>query len=339
MIRAKELAAMLGVSQATVSLVLNGKPGICEETRRQLRKRITEMGYGYMLSEGESVPESPKGNIAFLIYPVCPDCGDASSFYGGVMEGAVAAAQAKGYQMLVLHIDPAKGCTPAACMEGKNIRGFVVQKPCLTDIDLAELRRLNLPFIMLDTYYMDEEVNSVSVNNEQGVWKLLTHLRQLGHERIGYISCGVERATFCERKDYYKLILCRMGLCRKEEWSVDIVHSENLASILADPEGPTAFLADNDVVAWKGIQKIRELGYSVPEQISVVGFEDREVASMTEPALTTIRVPDRILGRDAAEMLLTKIERRSQGGPEEYSKLELGVELVVRASAAQRHPE
>jgi LacI family transcriptional regulator len=334
MIRAKDLAALLGVSPATLSLVLNDKPGICEETRRQLQKKISEMGYGYMLTAGSPRPENAKGNLAFLIYPVCSDCGDASSFYNAVMEGAVETAQAKGYSMLIFHVDPEKGCTPTTCMEGKQIQGFVVQKPCLTTIDLAELRRMEVPFLMLDTYYMDEEVNSVSVNNEQGIWKLLSHLHALGHERIGYIGCGVERATFCERKDYYKLILCRMGLPRRDEWCVDITHSENLAKILADPEGPTAFLADNDVVAWKGISRIREAGYRVPEDVSVAGFEDREMASMTEPPLTTVHVPDRLLGRDAAEMLITKIERRAAGIPENESKLELGVELVVRGSTA-----
>ena len=334
MIRAKELASLLGVSQATLSLVLNDKPGICQETRTRLRRQIAEMGYGYMLS-GKAEDETPeKGSLAFLIYPVCPDCGDASAFYGPVMEGAAAAAQEQGYSMLVCHVNPTGGCTPERCLGGKDIRGFVVQKPCLTDIVLAELRQLNLPFVMLDTYYMDEEVNSVSVNNEQGVWKLIAHLRTQGHERIGYLGCGVERATFCERKDYYKLILCRLGLSRREAWCVDIAQPEELEAMMAQPDAPTAFLADNDVVAWKGIQRLQSMGLKVPEDVSVVGFEDREIASVANPALTTVRVPDRTLGRDAAELLLKKIERRAKGEPEEYSKLELGVELVVRESTA-----
>ena len=105
--------------------------------------------------------------------------------------------------------------------------------------------------------------------------------------------------------------------------------------MLEDPEGPTAFLTDNDIIAWKAIQKIRTCGYQVPEQIAVTGFEDHSLGLLSDPQLTTIRVPYADLGREAARVLLTKIAR-GDAEPDVPVKVELGVELVVRESTASR---
>lgn len=331
MIRAKELAAKLGVSAATISLVLNDKPGICDDTRRELRKKICDMGYGYMLKtpngpQTEAVKETA-GAIAFVIYPVCKECSDLSSFYAVVMEGACAYLQEHGYEMLVFHVKPECGCSLQEWLADKNVQGIIVQKPCLKNIDLQELKALNKPFVMLDTYYMDEEVNSVSVNNEQGVYKLVEHLQQQGHQRIGYVSCSAQRASFYERKGYYHMILAQMGLAQRPAWCLEISDEKGLQRLLQSEEAPTAFLTDNDMVAWKLIQALQNIGYEVPQQIAVAGFEDRDIASMVRPAITTIRVPDMALGRHAAQMLLHLAQ-----GEQERMKMELGVELIVRES-------
>ncbi len=348
MIRAKDLAAKLGVSAATVSLVLNDKPGICDDTRRELRKRIVEMGYGYMLKtpEPDEVQETKpqgksargaaaqdstvKGKIAFAIYPVCKECGDTSSFYAQVMEGASAYLQKKGYEMLVYHVMPGSSL---ASLVDKDVMGVIVQKPCLEEIDVAELWGMKLPFVMLDTYYTNEEISSVSVNNEQGVYKLIRHLREQGHSRIGYMSCGLERATFDERKGYYYMLLAQLGLPYSADWSVPLSDEDKLRRVLEDPEGPTAFLTDNDIIAWKAIQKIRNCGYQVPQQIAVTGFEDHSLGLLSDPQLTTIHVPYADLGREAARVLLTKIAR-GDAESDVSVKVELGVELVVRESTA-----
>ena len=336
MIRAKDLAEKLGVSAATVSLVLNDKPGICENTRRELRKRIAEMGYGYMLrtsEPAEAKSSEARGTIAFVIYPVCKECGDTSSFYSLVMEGVSAYLQENGYEMLVYHVKPECGCT-LRCLSEKNVKGMIVQKPCLKEIDIQELIALELPFVMLDTYYMDEEISSVSVNNEQGVYKLIRHLQTQGHEHIGYISCDLERATFDERKGYYHMILSQLGLAGHPDWSISLSDEEKLQKALQDPQGPTAFLTDNDIIAWKAIQKIRALGYPVPGKIAVAGYEDHSLGAMSDPPITTVHVPDTALGREAARMLLSKIGRQPTE-PDIPVKIELGVQLVVRESTCR----
>ena len=345
MIRAKDLAAKLGVSAATVSLVLNDKPGICDDTRRELRKRIVDMGYGYMLKTPEKKADgsaaerntakeaADRKKFAFVIYPVCKECGDTASFYTQVMEGASAYLQEKGYEMMVYHVKPECGCSLENLVD-KDVKGMIVQKPCLELVDVDQLQALNLPFVMLDTYYTNTDISSVSVNNEQGVYKLIHHLREQGHERIGYISCGLERAAFDERKGYYYMLLAQQGLPYHPDWSVPLGDEEKLQRALLDPEGPTAFLTDNDIIAWKAIQKIRTCGYQVPEQIAVTGFEDHSLGLLSDPQLTTIRVPYADLGREAARVLLTKIAR-GDAEPDVPMKVELGVELVVRESTAK----
>ena len=132
MIRAKDLAAKLGVSAATVSLVLNNKPGICEETRRELRRKIAEMGYGYMLSgkddndlSGQSRADDCR-DFGFVVYPICKECGDSWAFYAAAMEGASSLFREKGYQMMVIH--PEEDCssqcgsTLARCLKGTKLK-------------------------------------------------------------------------------------------------------------------------------------------------------------------------------------------------------------------------
>lgn len=344
MIRAKDLAAKLGVSAATVSLVLNNKPGICEETRRELRRKITEMGYGYMLScqEGEdcckrqSLPadERRERDFGFVVYPICKECGDSWAFYAAAMEGASSLFREKGYQMVVIH--PEEDCsgeggsTLARCLNGEYFRGLIVQKPCLSEENISELKSLGLPFVMVDTYYPEEELNCVSVNNEQGIYKLIDHLYRQGHTKIGYVYSSADRATFEERRCCYKMLIQRLGLELNEDWYFPIERLESLGDALKASR-PTAFLTDNDSIAWQLIMGLKEMGFSVPRDIAVAGFEDRETSLLASPAITTVRVPDRELGRTAAGLLLSMADR-DDPALSRTVKLELGVELVVRES-------
>lgn len=348
MIRAKDLAAKLGVSAATVSLVLNNKPGICEETRKELRRKIVEMGYGYMFSSENGrqcncdaphkAQETAEGceTFAFVVYPICKECGDSWAFYAAVMEGASSFFREKGYQMVVIHPEPecvdSDCCNQGfsnlkCCLNETKVKGLIVQKPCLSEENIAELKSLELPFVMVDTYYFDEEISSVSVNNEQGVYKLIKHLCQQGHKRIGYVQSSADRATFCERQYYYRMLLQRLGMPFCEDWFIPIEQLGDCKAMLKNG-GPTAFLTDNDCIACKLIMGLEDMGLKVPEDIAVAGFEDREAATLSSPAITTVKVPDRELGRTAAELLLNRL-----GDAERPTvKVELGVELVIRDS-------
>lgn len=348
MIRAKDLAVKLGVSAATVSLVLNNKPGICEDTRKELCRKITEMGYGYMFSsengkdggcETDNMSQETADiseTFAFVVYPICKECGDSWAFYAAAMEGASSLFREKGFGMIVIHPEPEQkdadccnqGCSSLGrCLKETKVKGLIVQKPCLSEENIKELKALNLPFVMVDTYYFDEEISSVSVNNEQGIYKLIKHFSNEGHTKIGYVRSTADRATFCERQYYYRMLLQKLDMPYSDDWFFPIEELAEHEALLKN-SGPTAFLTDNDCIAWKLIMGLRDMGLNVPGDIAVAGFEDRETATLCSPSITTVKVPDRELGRTAAELLLARLGDNNRP----TVKAELGVELIVRES-------
>ncbi len=334
-IKAKELAQLLGVSTATVSLVLNHKPGICEGTRRQLTQRIIDMGYGYMLRESGPIPAGGgRGTLAYVLYPPESPEEETYTLDPAVLRGAEAAAREAGCDLKMVCVTPETDLRACLC----PCAGFVVQKASMTQEDLALLSEPGVPFVLVDTYHVDLPASSVSVNNEQGVYRLVEYLREMGHERIGYIACGADRASFRERERCWENTLRRMGLPVERQWQLAVECPEN--DLTADLDAlkasglpqPTAYLCDDDMVAWRAIKAFERYGLRVPEDVSVAGFDDRELCTMIEPNLTTIRVPAALLGRESVNLLLQRIRHADRGEEDCQVKLELSVELVPRAS-------
>lgn len=332
-IKAKELAKLLGVSTATVSLVLNDKPGICEDTRQQLIAKIREMGYDYMLKGGG---DSRRGSIAFVTYPPEEPQEETYTQDPKVMLGAEAAAREQDYDLTVVCARRDPACRLSECL--KRSAGFVVQKSALSGEDLEELNSVGVPFVVVDTCQVELCLDSVSVDNEQGVYKLVEYLTGLGHRDIGYIACGAGRASFREREAWWRRTLQRFALEWRPQWRLELKCPENdlteaLKALRAPGERlPTAFLCDDDMVAWRAVKAFRQAGLQVPGDVSVVGFDDRELCELAEPKLTTARIPAERLGREAVELLVRKLQRRSQRQEDCRTRISLGVELVLRDS-------
>lgn len=331
-IKAKELARLLGVSPATVSLVLNGKPGICEGTRRQLTRQIRELGYGYMLCGEEHCAQGK--TVSYVVYQEEPHV-----FSPAVLEGAQEAAQEAGYTLSLLHVGRGER-TLSGCLRRGETLGLLVQKPCLEDGDLEELEALGVPYVMVDTYRADRDVSCVSVNSRQGFCKLVDHLMGMGHRALGYIFCQSDCASAAERRESYYQALAHFGLTVNPDYCIALGCpkkgiSDRLEKLLGEGKPlPTAFLTEDDGVACRAMKALAQCGYRVPEDISIVGFGDSEICTMVSPELTTVRVPYRLLGRQAMALLLQKLRGGAEDGPL-CTRLEVGVELVARGSVGK----
>jgi Transcriptional regulators len=346
-IKAKDLAQQLGVSQATISLLLNNKAGLSEKTRQELTQRVVDLGFGYMFAaRGEYSSDEPHGeenlteDIAFVIYKRGGELMEQTPFLPLIMDGLEATARKYGYRLTVNSIVCKKDMRDQmAYLKASGCKGVVVFATEMVGDEVDPFHNLGIPLVLLDNYYLDRKINAVTLNNEQGTYALVNLLYKKGHRKIGYLTSGLTIASFTERKEGFFRALRKFDLEGMEKYCFDTAYPEREAClkftevIKSGAELPTAFLTDNDVVAYGAVKAMVQAGIRVPQDVSVVGFDDRPICLMTEPPLTTVRIPRFRFGGEAVELLVNKISQ-AEHRIESHVKVEVCVDLVERESVA-----
>lgn len=330
-LRAKDIAEMLGVSTASVSLVLNNKPGVGEQKRQEIIQKIKELGCEYMLKEA---PVN-KGYIGFVVYKKTGQIIDESPFFTYILEGINSSITSHGYNLNFIYLNQDMTVEmQSAQLKSAGCEGFIIFGVEMQREDLQVFIDTGLPFSVLDNSFQESDVDSVVINNAQGTSKAVQHLYDMGHRKIGYIRCSVRINSFEERYGEYRKWMRHLGLPVREEYIIDAGYSEAEVRKAAKEyfekasDFPTAFFAENDFLACGAMQAMQELGIKVPDDISVIGFDDRPIAQMVQPKLTTVNVPKDIFGPAAVDLLMSKIRT----GREQSVKLEIGTNLIRRDS-------
>lgn len=346
--KAKDLAKLLGVSPATISLVLNNKPGISDSLRKELLEKIEQMGCESMMctscregrAPGETAPEWGKKTIAYLSYFDSELNGDY--FFPSVLEGAEVEARENGYAFSLLH----RACHNELTLQELfskvgNVVGAVVQCPYLTEQVREDIHSIDLPFVFIDLCTDDPKVNSVRINNWQGIPAIAEHLIACGHKHMGYVYSSEENVEW--RQDRRVSYQCAMRdrnltdsidrLYCVEDVPNDPYDYRQLAELFAsEKELPTALVCENDAMAVRVLNALHDIGLRVPEDVSVTGFDDIAVAQMTSPRLTTVRNSGQFMGRECIAMLQNLMRLRDLGLPHERLEYLLPAELIVRDS-------
>lgn len=330
-LRAKDIAEMIGVSTATVSLVLNNKPGVGEQRRQEIIHKIKELGCEYMLKENVA----NNGSIGFAVYKRRGNIVNESPFFTCILEGINYSISKYGYHLNFIYLDKKMTIEEQkSILVAANCKGLIIFAVEMQYEDLAVFKESGLPFVVLDNSFQENDIDAVAINNTQGTSKALLHLYEMGHREIGYLRSKVRINSFDERYMVYKNQLKRLGLSFNREYVVDVGYSENevkqgIKSYLqSNPKYPSAFFAENDLIGCSAIHGIQESGLSVPEDISIVGFDDRPISEVVKPGLTTINVPKNIFGPAAVDLLISKMEKAR----EQSLKIVVGTNLVVRES-------
>lgn len=355
--KAKELAKKLGVSPATVSLVLNNKPGISEALRRSLIARIEEMGCGGMLCESCKEGNAPSSGkepaacpvIAYLIYTAgCDENVSTGSswsvtpFYTAVMEGAEMEARDNRYCLSILHMNQEESNDlPALLRRAGNVAGVIVQASHIDERIMADMRSIDVPRVFIDAYRPDLPYSSVCVNNEQGIFTLVRYLKEKGHRELGYVISEDASESLQERLRCFHTALRVFELPDRPEnyfssaWDEE-THSfdfHRLSQQFKEREKlPTAIVAEDDGDALHVMLALRDMGLKVPEDVSVVGFDDNFLSSMTEPRLTTVKNYRHLMGRECVVLLQNLIRLRKVGVNNPRLKIEIATKLVERES-------
>ncbi|GAA3853901.1 LacI family DNA-binding transcriptional regulator [Streptomyces sedi] len=326
------IAREAGVSVPTVSRVVNGRSDVAPETRARVEELLRQYGY-------RRRTHAP-GDRAALIDLVFNDLD--SPWAVEIIRGVEEVAGAAGVGTVVSAIHDRAG---AARQWMTNLRarasdGVIMVTSVLEPLLHKELHRLGVPLVVVDPAGAPPlDAPTVGATNWAGGLAATEHLLSLGHRRIGFVAGPPRLLCSRARLDGYRAALEGAGVPVAEELMVpgDFYHESGFTGCdrlmeLADP--PTALFAASDQMAMGAMEALRRRGLRVPQEVSVVGFDDLPEMRWSAPPLTTVRQPLAEMGKVAARTVL----RQTRGEEIDTPRLELATELVVRASTAPPPP-
>ena len=321
-----EIARSCGVSPATVSKVLNGRPDVAPATRARVQELIVGRGYQ---RRSAGPPTVPLVDVVFEEFE--------SPWAVEIVRGAVAAAQRQGLTVALTSLS--EGDERRVWFDlitARGTRGIILLLSQLTARQRAELRARRVPFVVVDPRgEPDPEISSVGVTNWAGGREATKHLLDLGHRRIAVITGPPELLSARARLDGYRAALEVAGVtpgddwCRRGDFHVEGGYREARELLRLDPR-PTAIFAGNDLQALGVLKAAREAGLQVPGDLSLVGFDDLPLGRWSTPALTTVSQPLIEMARLAVQIVL-------ESGSDDalpVRRVELATHLVVRESTS-----
>lgn len=323
-----DVAQAAGVSYATVSRVLNNDPHVRPETRERVIYSITRLGY--TVNQHARNLAGGRSNVIGLLVP---DLG--TGYIGEIMRGVDEALAAAQYDLMLYttHRRKTKESAYVASLTQGMTDGLLLVLPRDPGEFILTLRQRHFPYVLIDHQGIGEVESSVGATNYQGGHDATKYLIELGHQRIGFITGTLDLGCSRERQAGYEAALRECGL------SVDLQLIQEgdfsqptgfvaAQALLALPELPTAIFASNDVMAFGVMEAVRDRGLRIPEDISIVGFDNIPQAVQVSPQLTTVEQPLAEMGREAARRLLGLIQEPERP----YAHVELPTQLMVRAS-------
>ncbi len=326
-----DVAREAGVSYATVSRVVNNKPTVKTETRARVLQAMTRMGYQANL-QARSLAGGRSNVIGLLVVDL------STQYLGEIMYGIDDVLAVRQYELMLYttHRRKTKESAYVNMMANGMADGLLILLPRDPDAYLESLRERDLPYVLIDHHSRNEADLAVYAANVQGGFEATKHLIDLGHTRIGLITGWMDMTSAQDRLEGYKQALADCGLPLDPTLTVEGDFTQasgyhGAMQLLDLPEPPTAIFASNDVSAIGVLDAARTRGLRVPDDLSVIGFDDIPMAALLNPPLTTIRQPLQDMGRIATTLLLDRIREPEQ----EKSSVVLPTELVVRGSTAR----
>lgn len=333
----QDIAQAAGVSVASVSKVLNNRPGVGDESRRRIIGIADEMGYQTRASRGQ-----PAAAIESMTIVIPGEYYSNSQFYSDVIRGILHAASSHGVPVDVRLI--ARDLKGSEIDIEKILSGTVSGAFLLVGLDYPEIIerfvQSGFPAVLVNGKDRSMRMSSVTPDNRSAGWLATSRLLASGHRNIVHVTLP-HRSSLVRRMDGFRDALEEAGIDFDRSRSVFDLSKEGVLEYQAGSaikkalkdgrfEGVTAFFCSTDLVALGVLEALRESGYSVPESFSVIGLDDIAIASHSRPPLTTIRVDRVELGRVGFSMLQDKIANPAIG----VRHIDIGVDLIERSTIA-----
>ncbi len=330
----KDLALAANVSHSTVSRALRNSPLINSETTARIQRLARESGYRASAVARGLVTRKTR-TIGVVVTTI------ADPFIAEVVSGIEQGANDNGYSVFLAdsNADAVREKSVVRSFSERWVDGIIVTASRVGALHIPHLSEMGVPIVMINNQHEGEFVHSVMIENLAASQTAVLHLLELGHRRIAYVGDQFGYQSDTERFTGYRQGLEQSGLSFSPEL---VVHGDGkpeaamqaMRKLLALSDPPTAVFCYNDMSALGALRAIRLAGLRVPEDISLVGFDDLFVASYTQPPLTTLRQPMWHMGMLAIESLFNLM---SGNGP--ANTIRVPAELIVRESTAAPRKE
>ncbi len=326
----KDVANKAGVSTTTVSHAINKTRFVSEDLMKRVQDAIDELNYqpsGF----ARSLRTKTSGTIGILI----PD--NTNPFFAEVVRGIEDYYYEHGYSVFLCNSDgsPDKELNYLRLLREKGVDGLILVSAGDNNASLEVLNSGKIPKVIIDREIECTNTDSVLVDNFKGGFEATRHLLELNHTRIGCITGNNNVSPSGQRVEGYIAALKEADIKIDRELIFQGNFKsesgcEGLKALMSNKKPPTAIFACNDIMAIGALAAARELGYEVPSELSIIGFDDIALSSLVIPKLTTIGQPKRDLGETGAKLLLERIKNtRNQS-----SRIILDPFLVKRESTS-----
>lgn len=335
----RDIADAAGVSPSTVSLVLNGKGEISGVTRARVLETVQRFDYRPR-SSGKGRLE-PSDTLRFLKIAKHGHTvnRDHSHFISDYIDGMSVEARERGYALEVVSHEEQPIGTIVDSLAGASVRGIIALGTELSAADVEAIQGAGLPTVFIDTFYDVLDATFVNMNNEDAVYQVLSHFKSRGFRRIGFVASHVETTNFRLRQEAFVKNMQRLGLAVDEADVVSVestfegAYVDAMALFRTRTAVAECYFCTNDVIAYGFIRALKDRNFRIPEDVSIIGFDNLPLSATMDPPLTTIDVSKRKIGY-LAVTVLDDLINASEAQP--AVKILVGAQLIVRASARDK---
>lgn len=327
----KDIADRLGVSSVTVSKALNDKEGVGEELREKIKSLADEMGYRY-----NTLAKAMKEGLSYNIGVIIPErfTGIGQSFYLEVYQQISRALEKYGYYGILNILkseDEEQLILPKLYYERK-VDGFIILGQ-ISKGYIEAVQTMDLPKVFLDFYDEHSDIDSIITDNFYGAYELTNYLVKKGHREIAFVGNLYSTSSIQDRFLGYFKSLLEHRIPVNQEYIINDRDKRGKYIDMTLPEKmPTAFVCNCDQVAHNLIQKLKELGKEVPNDCSVVGFDNDIYATITSPQLTTVAVDVEEMAQTSARFIIEKVKNSQK----KFGRVSVKGNIVYRESVKEK---
>lgn len=323
----KTLSEVTGFSQATVSNALNNKRNVNKETADTIMRAARRYGYTF---------ETKVKSIKLVVFRNSGAILSDSPFFAELIQGIEAESKQHGLETVLCNLnrdDLDYEVTKSQLINDPNTAILLLGTE-MTQEDAKDFEDAKAPVVLIDSWFSKLNFDSVLICNTDSVLNVVDYLVEKGHREIGYLKSKERTTTFEYRQMGYERSLNQNGISINPGYAFELTPTmdgayDDLMEILeSEPKLPTAFFADDDIIALGAMKAFQNKGYRIPEDISIVGFDDIPFCKVSSPPLTTVHVFKQEMGKMAVQKLLEIVKN----GNEIKTKLQVCCEFIERES-------
>ncbi|MFG6114876.1 LacI family DNA-binding transcriptional regulator [Halobacillus sp. MO56] len=325
----QDIADHLNISKNSVSQAFSGKPGVGEETRRQIFQVAKKLGYQYTKKSNDSPANT--GNIGLIASDFAFSM---TSFFGEIYLNVEEEVRKNGKNLLIQSIkkEEKENLILPSFIENQQVDGILILSHISNEY-IQKVLATGIPTVLIDHHHPNIEADAILTNNRFGSYLVTQHLVELGHKDIAFVGDTSFSPSYQERWEGYMLALKEFGLeanshlmftdAKEEEFMIN-------SFIQQLPAQPTAWFCVNDGLGYLVTNGLKQQGLNVPEDASVCSFDNGKLSRLSSPSITTMDIDLGLYGKKAVEKLFWRIENPD----EQYQETLLPAKLIQRKSTS-----